>query len=188
MEETAFLRYSHNLLLAFCFIVNLSIGPAQIFLSLFLLYWLAFTFSSNGKLALSDSQRFFYAPLVAWLLVCFLATFAGVHFGRAFEELVKLSFYALTPLAVTQTTLLASKRPEHFQFRIRAYLWSLIAGQTLAAIHTILTTSANVSLSLSPPGPVTQSGQPRTCALWNARATRHRATRGELRKRLFSRC
>lgn len=171
-------RGAEWMLLIYCIWFSISIAASQLFLLLFLaLVFLGlyldkvktrkdvsssiFSLSSIKKI-ISDGSTLsfdFYGPLIIWVCVSFGACLLGFEPWRSITQLLKLSIYFLVPIGVV---VLVSGRERDGATRvsqIEKYFIMLFFGQSLAAIHTVISVYSGYEIRPKIPGPVTESGQ-----------------------------
>ena len=132
-------------------------------------YWLLFVGHSLKKLPKGPHRRnflwesFFGAelglPILAWLVLAYLAAIAGVNPPRAFAETAKTTFWMLSPFAVAASLSHKILSGEQVMARLRSYFHFLLFTQSITSFHSVISASLGTKLSLGIPGAVTESGQ-----------------------------
>ena len=161
-----FIKYGHFLIVTYCLVAALSIAVSQIVLGALFLYWIALLFTRKASLKVGNDSCFssevfcFYIiPAAAWIFVSCISAVFGVSPARAFKEIYSTALFFCLPLVVY--SLLWWSRNEGLVVidRIKFYLIVLIIGQSIASLHSILSTALGWEIPPRIPGAVTESGQ-----------------------------
>ncbi len=160
LERNAYFVGVHRLLVAYCFVAAVSIALSQILLGVALLYSLVFFMRSTQ----ADRMHVFRTPITAawtyWILAGFISAICGIDLGHALKEWASSFAFLLLPFVILQSFDWSSANSsERLTKRIRDYLLALVAGQTIAALHSIASVALNTDLWPKLPGAVTESGQ-----------------------------
>ncbi|MCB0359867.1 MAG: hypothetical protein KDD44_09530, partial [Bdellovibrionales bacterium] len=149
------------LLIALAATVGLSIAASQIAAIAAVVFWAAALMLSPARLqtAYGDGSRALLRPLAGWILISFLASIVGVHFLRSISEVIKTTIYLMLPFVVVDTAHGFGTDLRRRQFWLYACAFALLAGQSLASLHSILESAVPGIRLPHPPGAVTESGQ-----------------------------
>lgn len=162
LEAKTFAKLSHYLLLAYCLVASLSIALTEILVIPLSLYALIFCFcgeSKRQKLLFPDELKAVLRPFFFWLLCALLAVFVGIDPATALPAFLKMLLNFVLPFAVMLSFSQSGLRPAAIIKRIKHYFIALLAGQSLATLHTILSSIFPAFIIWNPPGPVTEAGQ-----------------------------
>lgn len=171
-----FSTVTHTLFCLYCFAAALSIAATQLLLVPVALYWFAFQFyhlrnkslfhptTAISSLSLktqatSRTSLELALPVAAWFAVCFISSLVGVDPTRSLAATLKSTLYLILPFVVLTSLRAGSLGESEFCKRVRTYIILFIAGQSIAAIHSLLEASFHLSMPPKLPGPVTESGQ-----------------------------
>ena len=160
-------------LAAYCLSFALSIALGQIFLGIFALsvvLWVKETETGKSlgivgafKKFISEnhtSLEIFYFPCIMWFLVLGLSSLVGLRPQHSFQELFKFAPYFILPFLVfIFLELTTNFKLELFWGVLKRYVLLMFLGQTLAGIHTVISSYLGQEIKLGIPGPLTESGQ-----------------------------
>jgi O-antigen ligase len=139
-----FEKFGPALGMAAAFLLPLKLSLAYAALVPLLILWLI----SRPKLYPTDFGV--TSAFIAFIGIAFLSSFFGIEPLRSLPKFLSLAFFSLSMLAFAQ---LAKSRPAHH------FLNMAIAGQTLAALHSVLEGASFGALPRFFLGDVTESGQ-----------------------------
>jgi hypothetical protein len=157
----------------YCLTFSLSIALSQIVLILFLISVVFsigvekggtiknilgyFTEIVNSNL---DIIKIFYFPALCWFAVTSLSLLFGLDVRNSVLDLFRFSIYFILPILIFSLFSLDSKNITHKSLnKIRNFLYLLFIGQSIAALHTVISGALGYEIRPSTPGPLTESGQ-----------------------------
>lgn len=120
------------------------------FLVLSLPFW-------RGALLGPDARKI-KTPLIFWIFAIFFSAAVSIEPLRSFQEAFKTLLYLFLPFALNEYLNRFLSSSERIDEAIKI-LFCLAAGQSIAALHTIISMGVGNPLSVGLPGEVTESGQ-----------------------------
>ncbi len=157
LNKESFCKYSHYFFLLYTLCAALSIAASQIILITLLIYWIVLLISN--KEARISFDRTYISPFFFWFVICIVSALVGISPIRSTIEVLKTSIFLLLPLVVFYSFNAVYLSTREYLLRIESYIVGLIIGQSIAALHSILTEAFNLNLPRLLPGAVTESGQ-----------------------------
>jgi hypothetical protein len=143
---------------AIAFFPPLSIAAARIFAVLAIFIWFAKARRPEDSLSRRSAEhRTMSLFLVLWFLCCLVSSLAGVEPWRALMATFRNIPFLLLPLSVFWFVT-SPKQPAEICRRAELLLAALVVGQSVAALHTMLSALFDQELRPRPPGAVTESG------------------------------
>lgn len=158
-------KLSKFALCAYCLCFSLSIALSQIFLISFMLFTLSAFILLKDKLpaysVFSTSYiREYYLPLIFWVIVIMIGIPVSLDPLRSTVGLLKFSLYLFMPFTVFiffQINKLYSKNTQIDD--VKKYFLLMLLAQSLAGVHTIVSTNFAFEIKPKIPGALTESGQ-----------------------------
>lgn len=151
----------------------LSIAQAQIFLALFLI-GMSFSLVNQEQFVFRGFKEqirqtvgrereilsIFYFPCFVWMGTLFLSSIVGLRPMHSLVSLLKLLPYLAIPFFVLSYFRMETDfKADLLWEKVKKFLILLFIGQSLAALHTVLSSRLGFELSPRTPGPLTESGQ-----------------------------
>ncbi|MFN8390555.1 MAG: O-antigen ligase family protein [Bdellovibrionota bacterium] len=163
LSSDCYARYGHRILLAYCLTAALSIAAAQSLLLALIAYWLLVSARGSFRDLSSASDRratrVLSAPMAAWFVIQIITAICGIDPARSLTEAVKSSVFLLLPFAVAASFASPTLPRKERISRLETYIAAFLLGQSVAALHTILSELTSYELPSIVPGAVTESGQ-----------------------------
>lgn len=169
-----FAQFAHWGFLGYCAVASLSIALSQFILVIVNGYWVFLRLFQFFRAEIGEIQqrspeqntndRSNYltqlsVPLISYMIISYIAAFAGIHPEKAVPEILKATIYVLLPFSLSYSLTCTGAKQAEIISRIRKYLAALLFGQCVASVHTILSGASGRELWPHLPGPVTESGQ-----------------------------
>lgn len=162
----AFLKYGHFLIIAYCLTAALSIVLIQLILGVLFIYWILLLLAKKAPLTLNEESclsadvfRFYLLPVMALVFISCISAILGVAPIRAFKQIFSEGLYFCLPLIIYSFFWWARNDGDNIYSRAKVYLLALVVGQSIAALHSILSTVVGFEIPPRIPGAVTESGQ-----------------------------
>ena len=169
LSREAYQRVAEPTLLLYAATAALSVALTQIFLIPLVLYWLLVVLAAPGEerkelRSLWSSSGMLVQPIAAWFGICVLSGLWGADPVHSLIEAGKGLVFLLLPFATASAFAWSESSPESFQLQqtlsfAKRLLAALLVGQTIAALHSVLSLGVGIALPEKIPGAVTESGQ-----------------------------
>lgn len=164
LSRKGFCKYSHILLVAYCLVASLSIALSQIFVLLVGVYWLVYEVYSRRRGNLypgvyNKDWGIFTHAVVAWMAISLVSAITGIDPLGSLREISNSYLFLLLPFATFGSLMSSESGVQEKLKRVRAYLFAFFIGQSLASLHSILSSMVGYELAPHPPGAVTEAGQ-----------------------------
>lgn len=129
------------------FLIPLKLSLAYAVLAPLIALWIVSLFTRRPSHLLAYQERSILIPLFLFFLSCIISSFVGINFSRGLSALISLLFFACTIMVFLRHAPLIQTAS------------AIIAGQSIAALHTFLEASLSTPLAELFQGKVTESGQ-----------------------------